>query len=1198
MANARVLQKSSKKIKNPKKEIRKKLISDYQSVLNKLENGYAYQKIITDKKGTPIDFEYIEVNPAFEKLMGLKASNIIGKRVTDVLPGFREKKKNWIKFYGEVALKGKSKSIDFYSGSRKKWLHINSHSPKKNYFITEIGDITKRKQAEISTLDSNHQLNNIIESISDAFVSLDKNWCYTYMNKQAGEIFRRNPKDIIGKHIWTEFPEGIGQSFHRAYEKALKEQVFIHFEEYYAPYDKWFENRIYPTKEGLSIFFHDITDRKKAEIELKKVNRTYTVIRQINQLIVREDNINEIFRKSCNIAVEFGKFRLAWIGLVDEKTRIVTPVFWDGIEEGYLTNILKIALDNEIIGKGPTAAAINKGKHYFCNDIANDPLIAPWREEALSRGYRSSIALPLKLHGKIIGSFNLYSSVPYFFNENEIKLLLEVADDISYAIENIEVEDIKKKTEDSLRESERFLSSIIENIPNMIFIKEAKELKFIKFNKAGEKLLGYNRKDLIGKNDYDLFPKEQADCFTANDKEVLASGKATIIPEEPIDTKDGKKLLYTQKIPIPDKNGDSAFLLGISEDITERIQSERKLKESEQYYRTIFENTGTAMVIIDENTMFSLINSKFEELSGYSKDEIEHKMHWEKFVHKDDIEMMKEKHNLRRMDPENAERSYEFRFVDKSGKIKDILLIIDMIPGTKKSVASLLNITERKLSENNIHESEKRYRLLFNRNPAPMLIYERGTLQLVDVNEAFINHYGYSIEQILTMRLPDLYPEEQKIPITELTSKIQGHAYAGEWRHLKADGTIIYILATSHDLFFKGRDCRIAVVSDVTEMKKAEKIILQNEQELDSIYNTVGDVIFLLQVEDENKFRFISINKRFTEATGLDTSMVMGKSVDEVIPEPSLTLAKQNYTKAIEEKGIVRWEETTEYPTGTQTGLVSVAPVFDINGKCTHLVGSVHDITERKMIEDKINRMNLELEDRVRFRTRQLEDSNKELEAFSYSVSHDLRAPLRAISGFSKLLKEEYFDKLDDEGKEYLTDITLNSVRMANLIDDLLELSRYGRKKMDKSEIKMKELFVSIFEDEREHAKNKNITFNILEFPNIKGDYALIKQVAINLISNAIKYSSKAPDPVIEIGSTINENEIIYYIKDNGVGFDMKYVHKLFGVFQRLHNLEEYEGTGVGLAIVQRIINKHNGKVWAECEQGKGAVFYFSLPRE
>ncbi len=1062
------IKKSNKDTKASGSGIKSKSILNYKQILNSFESGYAYQKIIVDNKGNAVDFEYIEVNPAFEKLMGLKAKDIEGKRVTEVIPDFKMKKKDWIEYYGEIALNGKSKSIDFYSKTRNKWLHIRSHSPEKGYFITEINDITKRKDAEMLTVRSNQQLNEIVESISDAFVALDKNWCYTYMNKRAGEIFARDPKEIIGKHIWTEFPEGIGQPFHQAYEKALREHTFIQLEEYYPPYDKWFENRIYPTKEGLSIFFHDITERKNALLELKNVNRTYAVISQINQLIVRESDINEIFRKSCKIAIEYGKFRMAWIGIVDEKTRIVNPKYWDGHEDGYLSSILKIALDNKLVGKGPTATAINEGKHYFCNDIANDPVIEPWREEALKRDYRSSIALPLKLHNKVIGSFNLYSEYKNFFNENEIRLLLEVADDISYAIENIENAEIKKKTEDDLKENERLLISIVDNIPNMIFLKDAKELRFYRLNKAGEKLLGYTRQELEGKNDYDFFPKEQADKFTSKDREVIESGKHINIPQETINTKSGKKILHTQKIAINDIHGNPLYLLGISEDITERIEAEQKIIESEHYYRTIFETTGNATAIIDEDTTYSKVNSKFEEISGYKKEEIEGKMHWEKFVHKDDIELMKEKHRLRRLDPTKAERNYEFRFVDKTGNIRNVLITIDMIPGTKKSVASLLDITERKLAEKKVQESEKRYRMLFEHNPVPMLIYERTTLQLIAVNEAFHKHYGYNKEQIISMILPDLYPDEQKIPITELAKNLKGHNYAGEWKHLKADGTLIDIFATSHDIVFKGKDCRIAVVND---------------------------------------------------------------------------------------------------------------------------------ITERKAMENMIRKMNEELEVRVAERTSQLEESNKELEAFSYSVSHDLRAPLRAISGFSKLLKEDYYEKLDEEGKDYLEDIMKNSERMAILIDDLLELSRYGRKKMEMYDIKMKELFKSIINEQKEQAENKNTFFNLKEIPHIKGDYSLIKQVVINLISNAIKYSSKTPKPVIEIGANDKETEVVYYVKDNGVGFDMKYVHKLFGVFQRLHSVEEYEGTGVGLAIIQRIINKHNGKVWAESNPGKETVFYFSLPK-
>jgi light-regulated signal transduction histidine kinase (bacteriophytochrome) len=237
-----------------------------------------------------------------------------------------------------------------------------------------------------------------------------------------------------------------------------------------------------------------------------------------------------------------------------------------------------------------------------------------------------------------------------------------------------------------------------------------------------------------------------------------------------------------------------------------------------------------------------------------------------------------------------------------------------------------------------------------------------------------------------------------------------------------------------------------------------------------------------------------------------------------------------------------------------------------------------------------------ELEQRVIERTAQLEAANKELEAFSYSVSHDLRAPLRAIDGFSRIILEDYLDKLDDEGKRLLNVIGNNTQKMGQLIDDLLVFSRLGRQEISPSDIRMTELAKRVFEDIKPLPNERNLQFNIKTLPVAQGDRSLIKQVFANLLSNAIKFTRPKEMGSIEIGGTNDGAENIYYVKDNGVGFDMQYVDKLFGVFQRLHSAAEFEGTGVGLAIVQRIIHRHGGRVWAEGKVGEGATFYFSLP--
>lgn len=236
-----------------------------------------------------------------------------------------------------------------------------------------------------------------------------------------------------------------------------------------------------------------------------------------------------------------------------------------------------------------------------------------------------------------------------------------------------------------------------------------------------------------------------------------------------------------------------------------------------------------------------------------------------------------------------------------------------------------------------------------------------------------------------------------------------------------------------------------------------------------------------------------------------------------------------------------------------------------------------------------------ELERRVVERTTQLEASNKELEAFTYSVSHDLRAPLRAIDGFSRILLRDYAEQLPDAAKRYLNLIRDNSQKMGQLIDDLLTFSRLNRQSINRQPIDLARMVHSVLEELSVEQNNRQIEFVLGDLPPCQADPALLKQILANLISNALKFTGQREVAHIEVNYQKSDNELIYYIKDDGAGFDMAYADKLFGVFQRLHRADEYPGTGVGLAIVQRIVHRHGGRVWAEAEVDKGATFYFTL---
>lgn len=238
------------------------------------------------------------------------------------------------------------------------------------------------------------------------------------------------------------------------------------------------------------------------------------------------------------------------------------------------------------------------------------------------------------------------------------------------------------------------------------------------------------------------------------------------------------------------------------------------------------------------------------------------------------------------------------------------------------------------------------------------------------------------------------------------------------------------------------------------------------------------------------------------------------------------------------------------------------------------------------------------LEERVAALTAQLKAANKELENFSYSVSHDLRAPLRAINGFATLLWEDHREQLDEEAQRKLSIICGEAERMGMLIDDLLAFARLGRKTIEPVALDMAELVQNTFDQLNHASENGKLEFRVGRLPAATADRALLAQVWSNLLSNAVKFSSRREVPLVEIGGTVEETENIYFVRDNGAGFNPRYRDKLFGVFQRLHDETEFPGTGVGLALVHRIVSRHGGRVWADSEPGCGATFHFSLPRE
>lgn len=512
------------------------------------------------------------------------------------------------------------------------------------------------------------------------------------------------------------------------------------------------------------------------------------------------------------------------------------------------------------------------------------------------------------------------------------------------------------------------------------------------------------------------------------------------------------------------------------------------------------------------------------------------------------------------------------------------------------------DVTQRVQTEEQIAESEKIYRLMFEGNPLPMWVCDIETLQFLEVNNSAISKYGYTREEFLSMNLLDFRPAEKNPTVLEIIESFKKEEFEDSpensnkiitTQHIKKDGTLIDVEVISHKIMFEGRNARFAMANDITERLRAEKALLEASLFNEQIINNVEEGIILLDKE----LRYVVLNRFLENQIGIKKEALIGKTPFEVFPSLRNEIVFENMQRALHGEKVRAADNEIYVPSKNESVWASsiYSPHYTADNEISGVIITVTDVSDRKKYEQEILQLNESLEQKVVERTSALNAVNKELESFSYSVSHDLRAPLRAIDGFSAALLEDYEEKLDEEGKNYLNRVRSASQKMAQLIDDLLKLSRLSRGELRRTKVNLSQIVTEITVQLQEYQPKSSVEQNIEPDIYTVADEHLIRIALENLLSNAWKFTSKKETAQIIFGKNAENGETVYFVKDNGAGFDMQFSDKLFGAFQRLHTIQEFDGTGIGLATVQRIINRHGGKIWAESKNGEGATFYFSL---
>jgi PAS domain S-box-containing protein len=763
-----------------------------------------------------------------------------------------------------------------------------------------------------------------------------------------------------------------------------------------------------------------------------------------------------------------------------------------------------------------------------------------------------------------------------------------------YFVAVFDVITARKVAERDLRASEEryrnIFNSLIEGfcIIDMVFdeMKRPVDYRFLEVNSSFEKQTGLH--DAKGKLMRELAPDHESYWFEIYGKVALTGDPVSFENE----AKALNRWFEVRASRVDDQEGQKVALY--FNDITERKLAEMALRESEDKFKYVFDHSLIPKSITLPSGEIN-VNRAFCEMLGYQPEELKN-INWADISHPDDIDLTNDSLKLILSGKKDSVR-FTKRYIHKNGSViwADVgtTLRRDEDNNPQYFMTSVNDITERKVAEEALRESEERFSKSFRTSPISFLIANIEDGRIIELNDAFTTLSGFTREEALgntTLNMKIWVHEEDRKHMIDSLGK--GKAILHKETMLRSkEGKVAIVLLSAQVIKLANRNCIISSIEDITKRKEAEdELRIQSE-----IMSHMAEAVYLVRIEDSV---IVYANSRFEEMFGYGSGEMTGKPVS-IVNAPTEKSPEETATEIIrelEKNGFWTGEVLNIKKDGTVFWSHANVAIFDHSKFGKVLVSVQQDITDRKNAESQIKKLNEELEGRVIQRTELLEASNKELEAFSYSVSHDLRAPLRSVHGFTKILLEDYEAILGDEGKRICKIISSSATQMGELIDDLLSFSRIGRTNMNPSMLDMRSLAKAAYEEISSSDQKLRTILKVGKLHKVFGDANLLKIVWNNLISNAIKYSSKEKISEIEIKSQIKYERIAYSIKDNGVGFDMDYKHKLFGVFQRLHSEAEFEGNGVGLAIVQRIILKHGGKVWAEGEVGNGATFYFSLP--
>jgi PAS domain S-box-containing protein len=739
--------------------------------------------------------------------------------------------------------------------------------------------------------------------------------------------------------------------------------------------------------------------------------------------------------------------------------------------------------------------------------------------------------------------------------------------------------------------AERVLLSLaLSSLPEHALYLLDPQGQIISWNVGAERLLGYTATEAIGENAAFFF-EEQALQQEKTERLLNSVTRQGQVKEEAFHRRKDGQYFWAETLSwaLQDEHGTLAGYAVLMQDITSRKATEENLQESEWHFKLLVNKAPVFIWVSDLGARVTYANETWQRFIGTSfEGALGHA--YRQFVHPNDLPSTLSIYERALVKRQPYELECRMRRSDEDYR----WIHYSAVPQYTKNgefegfIGVGMDVTERKNMEQALAESEIRFRALTDDIPVVIWMADSET-RIVHVNKACCEFFGKTLaETVGQVSVIVAHPDDiDSVKSTYSLAVQERKAYSLECRVQRWDGEYRWMLYRGVPRFLPDGEFLgfIGIGVDITERKQAELAMLESETR----FRTLADASPILIWLNDEAGNLIYANKGLLDFFGQSFELISQRGWEPYIYPDDLALLSTTLAQAQDEHAAFDCEFRMKRADGEYRWLLSRgAPRYQEDGTFLGLIGTSVDITEIRQARE-------ELERKVGERTAQLEAINKEMEAFAYSVSHDLRAPLRSIDGFSRLLLNKTKDKLSEGEQRNLMNVCENTQRMGELIDDLLKLSRLSRAEMVTETVDLGAIAKAILESHQKEEPERKVKYRIADHLLVQGDAPLLKVLLENLLGNAWKFTRKKAEARIEVGMQQVEGKPVFYVKDNGAGFNMRYADKLFGAFQRLHRMDEFPGTGIGLATVQRIMHRHGGNAWAEGIVDEGATFYFSF---